>query len=202
MKETLQQFLKKGKRVFALFLLLFIYKTSFSQQVNIRGVVRDVTGPLPGVTVKVVGSSVGAITDAMGVFRVRANNNSGLSFTFIGYKEETISLAEKTASAGGEIVLNVLLKSEENSLEEVVVVGFGTQKKVNLTGAVGTVNAKALADRPVQNATQALQGLVTGLNISQNNGSLESTASINIRGTGTIGNSSSAPLVLVDGMEG
>jgi TonB-linked SusC/RagA family outer membrane protein len=88
-------------------------------------------------------------------------------------------------------------------LEELVVVGFGTQKKVNLTGAVATVSAKDLQNRPVSNVQQALQGLVPGLNIQLTNGMLDATPSINIRGVGTIGAGSSAsPLVLIDGVAG
>ena len=84
-----------------------------------------------------------------------------------------------------------------------VVVGFGTQKKVNLTGAVGLATAKELESRPVTSATQALQGLVPGLQISTSTGELDKTADISIRGTGTIGEGSSgAPLILIDGMEG
>ncbi|RZK57257.1 MAG: TonB-dependent receptor [Pedobacter sp.] len=107
-----------------------------------------------------------------------------------------------TIKERGTTNVAISLEDEAQNLEQVVVVGFGTQKKVNLTGAVGVVDAKALENRPVQNVAQALQGLVPGLNISQNNGSLESSPGINIRGTGTIGSSSGSPLVLVDGMEG
>ena len=202
MKEFLQKSRGRSKSVLLLLLLFLVSRNSFGQQLNVRGVVRDPSGPLPGVSVKVVGSATGAITDINGAFKVKAPKDGSLSFSFVGFKSQTIPLAGRTLSANGDVIVNVTMVAEENSLNEVVVVGFGTQKKVNLTGAVGRVDAKALADRPVQNATQALQGLVTGLNISQNNGSLESTASINIRGIGTIGNSSSSPLILVDGMEG
>lgn len=88
-------------------------------------------------------------------------------------------------------------------LDEVVVVGFGTQKKVNLTGSVGLATAKEIEARPVANATQALQGLVPGLQITTNTGELDKNMSINIRGNGTIGDGSSgSPLILIDGMEG
>lgn len=202
MKKLLFFLKKRGKECFLLLLTIFCYQMVWGQQFAVRGIVKDVSGPMPGVSVKVIGSSTGAITDANGAFRVRAAKNAKISFTFVGYRTQIVDLQTRTISGTGDYILNVTLLPEENSLEEVVVVGFGTQKKVNLTGAVGTVDSKALADRPVQNATQALQGLVTGLNISQNNGSLESTASINIRGTGTIGTSSSSPLILIDGMEG
>lgn len=95
------------------------------------------------------------------------------------------------------------MKEDTQTLDEVVVVGFGTQKKVNLTGAVGIATAKEIESRPVTSATQALQGLVPGLKISTNSGMLEKNMDISVRGTGTIGDGSSgSPLILVDGMQG
>lgn len=88
-------------------------------------------------------------------------------------------------------------------LDEVVVVGFGTQKKVNLTGSVGIATAKELESRPVSSATQALQGLVPGLKITTNTGALDQNMGISVRGTGTVGGFSKGdPLILIDGMEG
>jgi len=173
-----------------------------AQTVKVEGTVGDAQGPLPGVSVLVKETSVGTISDANGHYKLDAAKNAVLVFTYIGYTAVEVPLASHTQKANGIYTVNVTLNNKENNLDEVVVVGFGTQKKVNLTGAVATVDAKVLENRPVRNATQALQGLVTGLNISQNNGSLESNPSINIRGTGTIGNSSSSPLIMVDGMEG
>lgn len=101
--------------------------------------------------------------------------------------------------------MHIVLKEDSEMIDEVVVVGYGSQKKVNVTGAVGMVNSEVLEARPVQNVSQALQGVVPGLNLSVNNGggSLDSEMSINIRGTGTIGDGSgSSPLVLIDGIEG
>jgi len=106
---------------------------------------------------------------------------------------------------GNSYTVNMQLKEDTHQLTEVVVVGFATQKKENLTGAVASVDAKALENRPVNNVTQALQGNVSGVNFSVGNGGgqLDSNLSFNIRGTGTIGSGSSAnPLVLIDGMEG
>jgi TonB-linked SusC/RagA family outer membrane protein len=119
-----------------------------------------------------------------------------LTFSFVGYVSQSITVGDK-------IVINVQLAEEATSIDEVVVIGFGTQKKVNLTGAVGIATAKELRDRPVIVAAQALQGLVPGLNISQNSGTLDSRPSINIRGRGTIDSQvSGSPLVLIDGIEG
>lgn len=168
-----------------------------TNKVSVTGRISDDKGnPVPGATVKEKGTSNVTMSNTDGNYKISVNKGSTLEIAFIGY-------ATKTITVGDQSQLNVtLLDDAAQSLDEVVVVGFGKQKKVNLTGAVGTVDAKALENRPVQNVSQALQGLVPGLNISQNNGSLESTASINIRGTGTIGSSSSNPLILIDGMEG
>jgi len=166
-------------------------------KVPVSGRVSDNKGvSIPGATIKEKGTSNVTISDADGHYKINVSKGSTLEYTFVGYAPKSMSVGEQTK-------INItLLDDEGQGLEELVVVGFGKQKKVNLTGAVGTVDAKALENRPVQNVSQALQGLVPGLNISQNNGSLESTPSINIRGTGTIGNSSSNPLILIDGMEG
>ena len=99
----------------------------------------------------------------------------------------------------------LILKDDTQTLDEVVVVAFGTQKKVNVTGAVSTVGAKEIAARPVSSTVEALQGVVPGMNISTSSdgGSLKGNKEFNIRGTGTIGKGSSvSPLVLIDGMEG
>jgi TonB-linked SusC/RagA family outer membrane protein len=118
-----------------------------------------------------------------------------LKFSYIGYITQSVTV-------GARKVINITLAEDAKILDEVVVVGFGTQKKVNLTGAVGTVSADELKERPVANITQALQGMIPGLNIDVSNGSLESRPSINVRGTTTIGEGSSgSPLILIDGME-
>ena len=166
------------------------------QQTQVVGVVNDAMGPVIGASVLEKGTTNGTITDFDGRFILNVKSGATLVISYIGYKSQEVKVVP-----GKEI--NVLLVEDTETLDEVVVVGFGTQKKVNLTGAVGTVDSKALESRPVTNAAQALQGLVPGLQISQNSGSLESTPSINIRGVGTIGEGSSgSPLVLIDGMEG
>ena len=167
------------------------------QQISVSGVVADTQGnPVIGASVIVENTSNGTITDLNGEFRLSVPSGAMLKITFIGYKDVLIK-----ASATEK--LKVVLQEDTKTLDEVVVVGFGTQKKVNLTGSVAVVGQEEIASRPVSTATQALQGLVPGLQISTSNGSLESSSSINIRGTGTIGQGSSgSPLILIDGMEG
>ena len=179
-------------------LMLIIPLTLFAQEKSITGLVTDSkTGePLIGVSVTLEGTSTGTVTDIDGRFSLKTPTNSTLRVIYMGYITQTVKV-------GNQSNVNIKLSEDTQLLDEVVVVGFGTQKKVNLTGAVGIANAKDIQDRPVMLATQALQGLVPGLNISQNNGSLESRAKINIRGTGTIADgSTNSPLILIDGMEG
>ncbi|QQD15466.1 SusC/RagA family TonB-linked outer membrane protein [Sphingobacterium sp. UDSM-2020] len=193
----------KGKGFFIFFFLLLGFNYASGQITKIQGIVRNATGILPGVTVAAEGSSLKTQTDGNGQYSLNINGANAVIFTFIGYEKQRIVLQDVTDSKNGIYTLNVTLKeSEGDLLDEVVVVGFGTQKKTNLTGSVAVVDAKQLENRPVRNAIQALQGLAPGLNISQNGGSLEANPTINIRGVGTIGTSSSSPLVLIDGSEG
>lgn len=169
-----------------------------AQQANkVTGIVKDANGePVIGANVMVKGQSIGTITDIDGRFVLDAPKEAVLQITYIGYVSQEVKVS-------GKREINVVLKEDTETLDEVVVVGFGTQKKVNLTGAVGLATAKELESRPVTSATQALQGLVPGLQISTSTGELDKTADISIRGTGTIGEGSSgAPLILIDGMEG
>lgn len=164
---------------------------------KISGLVTDESGePIIGANIVVKGTTIGTMSGVDGDFTLSVPSNAVLSISYIGYLSQEIPVKNQTS-------FKIVMVEDTQNLEEVVVVGFGTQKKVNLTGAVSTVNSQALESRPVMTATQALQGLVPGLQISSAGGSLETKADINIRGTGTIGDGSSgSPLVLIDGMEG
>ena len=180
------------------FLLLNVHPLNAQKStINVKGVVSDALGPVVGASVVEKGNTTnGTITDIDGNFTLSVSQNATLVISFIGYKTQEIPVAGKSS-------FNVTLAEDNEMLEEVIVVGFGTQKKVNLTGSVGLATAKDLEARPVTNATQALQGLVPGLQISTNTGELDKNMSINIRGNGTIGDGSSgSPLILIDGMEG
>ncbi|MGL5730413.1 MAG: SusC/RagA family TonB-linked outer membrane protein, partial [Bacteroidales bacterium] len=172
---------------------------SSSSDVKIKGNVKDETGePLIGVSVTVQGATIGTVTDYDGNFELSVPANSQLVFSYIGYTSQTVKVS-------GNKALNITLKEDSKALDEVVVVGFGSQKKVNVTGAITQVSADQLKERPVQNVSQALQGVVPGLNLSVNSagGELNGAMNINIRGGGTIGDgSNSSPLVLIDGVEG
>jgi TonB-linked SusC/RagA family outer membrane protein len=169
--------------------------------VLVKGKVTDESDqPLPGVTVVAKGTAAGAVTNAAGEYLLKIpEGTTVLVFKFLGMQEQEIELKNRT-------LVNVVMVSSMQNLEAAVVVGYGTQKKANLTGAVSTINSRVLETRPVSNVAQALQGVSPGLNISQSGalgGSLENRPSINIRGVGSIGQgSSAAPLILIDGMEG
>lgn len=183
---------------FVILLLVGVSQSLHAQVRTIRGTVTSGSETLIGVSVQIKGTTTGTITDLDGNYSLSVNGNKDvLIFSYIGYQTQEVAVKEQN-------VINVILTEDSKTLDEVVVVGFGTQKKVNLTGSVSMIDAKELEQRPVQNVVQALQGKIPGLNISAsgNVGELNGSSSINIRGTGTIGNSSGAPLVLIDGMEG
>lgn len=166
------------------------------QTVRIHGIVKDENGdPLAGVNVMIKGTSNGTITGIDGRFSLTAEPENMLQFSYIGYMNQFIKVGDKTS-------FDIVMKENAEALEEVVVVGFGTQKKVNLSGSVAAVDMNTLAEsRPVTNVSNALAGLAAGLQVtSSSNRPGDDNASILIRGKGTLNNSS--PLVIIDGMEG
>ncbi|GAA4338992.1 TonB-dependent receptor [Mucilaginibacter gynuensis] len=166
-------------------------------QVKVNGKVTDAkdNSPLAGVSVHVKGSTIGAQTDASGNFTLDLPAaNSVVVFTYIGYSEQEVSAAGKTT-------LNVKLTEESKELNEVVVIGYGTAKKSDLTGAVTTVKAEQLLDKPVPNLSQALQGKVAGVDVSVNSNAPGAAAKVRIRGIGSI-NSNVDPIYVVDGVVG
>ncbi len=164
--------------------------------VVIKGKVLDEAGvPLPGATVIVVGSLKGTVTDVNGNYTINARQGDELKFTFVGYLDQVIKIENQTS-------IDVTLKESVAEIDEVVVVGYGTQKKVNLTGAVQNVTSTELTKRNTSNTSVALQGLIPGVSVVQSSGQPGADgAAITIRGTGSL-NSSTSPLVLIDGVEG
>lgn len=164
------------------------------QQQAVRGVVTDAHGePIVGATIVVVGKTTGAITDTNGRFTLSVDAGTQLKISYVGYKTVTLRAKDN---------MQVALEEDAGQLSEVVVVGYGTQKKANLTGAVSTVDlSKTMAGRPQQDVTKALQGAVPGLTITSSNGSINGQASMRIRGVGTLSNKAvSNPLIVVDGV--
>lgn len=161
---------------------------------TVEGAITDLNGePVIGATVKEEGTNNGVISDIDGKFSIKVHPGAHLNVSYVGMLTKTISVT-------GKSFLNITLTEDNKTLEEVVVVGYGTQKRVNLTGAISTVSSKDLIDRPASTATHMLQGKVPGLNITTSAGNPGNGASINIRGTNSINGGS--PLVLIDGVEG
>lgn len=163
-------------------------------QMNVHGRVTDSTGkPIGGVSVSVSETKRGTITDADGAYQVSAGMGDQLQFSFIGYVTKTVTIGRS-----GEI--NVQLHAMVSSLNDMVVVGYGVQKKVDLTGAITTVKGKDIESRPVSNATKSLEGIAPGLNVTvAGNTHPGSSFNLNIRGTGNL-SGSDQPYVLVDGV--
>jgi TonB-linked SusC/RagA family outer membrane protein len=169
-----------------------------AQTVIVSGIVKDANGlPLPGVTIKVKGTNKGVLTGNNGSYRIEAvDEQAVLVFSFIGYIVQEVPVAGKTQ-------VNVVLIEESSKLNEVVVVGYGTQKKANLTGAVATVGGDELNKRPVVSAAAMLEGTMPGVQINQGSGEPGNEGvSIRIRGNGTFSSAGSDPLVLIDGVPG
>ena len=158
---------------------------------QIKGSITSDSGePLIGVTVKVAGGQ-GAVTDIDGNFSVNAAPGTMLTFSYTGFKTQT---------AKAQNGMRVVLESDVSNLNEVVVVGYGTQKKANLTGAVASVNGAVLENRPISNIGQGLQGVVPNLNVTMGRGGAPgASASFNVRGTTSL--NGGEPLVLVDNVQ-
>ena len=183
----------KGKNI----VVRSIAQTSSSQQKKtITGTIVDPSGmPVIGANVMVKGTTNGTITDMDGKFSLEVPKESMLVVSYIGYANQEIKVSNQTN-------LSIALKEDAEALDELVVVGYGTQKKVNLTGSIGTIKTdETLKARPVTNVQELLAGSVPGMSVSKGSGAAGSGASINIRGTSTIG-SSSGVLVLIDGVPG
>jgi TonB-linked SusC/RagA family outer membrane protein len=169
-----------------------------TQQLTVRGAVTDATTgeALPGVNIVVAGTTIGTITDAMGNFSLQVPNASvTLEFSFIGYTKQDVAL-------GGRTTLNVALVSVAAELSEVVVVGYGTQKKITVTGAIMSVQTKDLVVSPSSSVSNTLAGRITGISTVQYSGRPGGDdATTYIRGIGSLSTAASLPLILVDGVE-
>lgn len=166
---------------------------SKAQKRRIKGNVSDAKGePIVGATISEKGGTGGTITDINGDFTLDLAPDNAITISYVGFKPQTLKPTDG---------IHVTLDEQAKGLDEVVVIGYGTKKKANLIGAVSTVGAEELKDRPVTNLGQMLQGQVPNLNISFNTGTPGEAATLNIRGKTSITNSG-APLVLIDGVEG
>jgi len=179
-----------------LILFLFTICIGFVFSANAQTITGVISGaddgqPLPGVNIQEKGTSTGALTDFNGAYTINvSSNNSVLVFSFIGYKSQEITV-------GGQSTINLTLETEDTGIEEVVVVGYGTMRKSDVTGSVSKVNVEDLKKVTTIDAAQAIQGRVAGVNVMSNSGNPGSGVKIRVRGIGTINNSD--PLFVVDG---
>ena len=184
------------KHFLSLLIMVSVSLTAFAQH-TVKGNVSDVSGePILGAAVMVVGTTNGTVTDFDGNFVIEnvANRTGQLKVTYVGYEPAQVNYTAGTT-------VKVTLEEDNKNLDEVVVVGFGTQKKANLTGAVAAVDNKLLDNRPLTNLSSGLAGLLPGVSVVQTSGQPGSDiGNINIRGVGTL--NESAPLVIIDGFEG
>ena len=181
--------------VITLLLVIICTISAKAQSHTLSGIVTDESGrPLTGVSVQIKGKNEGTLTDGSGKFSLAVPQNATLSVSFIGYVTQDIQVGSKK-----EIALQ--LKVNAAGLNEVVVVGYGTQKKANLTGAVSQVSSEVLENRSLPNLTQGLEGVIPNLNINMQDGKPIQSPSYNVRGNTSIGQGGNA-LVLIDGVEG
>ena len=170
--------------------------SAWAQNISVTGTVTDVNGePVIGAYVLVKGTSNGTSTDVDGKYQISVPSNGTLEFTLVGMKNAVVPV-------NGKAVINVTMQEDSEMLDDVVVIGFGTQKKENLTGAVASVNvSKALESRPIADVGRGLQGMTPGLNVNSGSGEVGSESTIRIRGQVGSAQGSAQPLILLDNVE-
>lgn len=183
------------RRICSTFLLSIFYLLSFAQGRQISGVIKDATGePMIGVNVLVKGTTNGAITDFDGKFTLSGVKDSDvLVVSYIGFTAQEVKVNNQKN-------IEVVLREDTETLDEVVVIGYGTVKRRDLTGSVASVSGEKLAANPVANVAEALQGQLPGVSVSSQDGRPGATMSIRVRGGGSI-TQSNDPLFIVDGVQ-
>jgi TonB-linked SusC/RagA family outer membrane protein len=185
-------FAKSNSKKWRLIVLLLFISSFVYAQKKVTGTVSDESNqPISGATVAVVGTRDATQTDATGNFSIMVPaGRDSLSVSYVGTETQTVSI-------GNLANINIILKAGDKALEGVVVVGYGTQRRSDVTGAIGSVGGKELADEPVIQVGQALQGKIAGLQVSNNSGAPGSGLLIRVRGSGTVNNAE--PLYVIDG---
>ncbi len=185
------------KKIISILLASFLATALASAQSLLTGTVKDTDGiPVPGAAVMIEGTTAGTMTDMDGRWSLKASEGQTLVASCLGY-------ADSRRKVGSATVIDFVLEVDAAFLDEVVVVGYDVQKKVNLTGAVSSLPVEMIETRPVANVANALQGLAAGVTVTSQSGNPGASGStVRIRGIGTFGGSSASPLVLIDGVQG
>lgn len=192
MKKVLYQKLKQtlGMKSFFILLLVLLNSTAQAQNLNVSGTVKSATDNVPmiGVTVMITGSSTGTVTDLDGNYALR-NVPAGatLQFSYVGYVSQKISV-------NGQVHINVTMHEDSKTIDEIVVIGYGVQKKSDVTGAISSVKSDDLLNSPISDAASALQGRVSGVQVVNNSGAPGTAPTIRVRGYSS--NGSSNPLYI------
>ena len=190
--------MRRKLHLLLVFFILGVLTKSFSQEIEVSGQVLDESGmPIPGASVYQKGTTVGTTTNFDGEYSLNVTgNNPVLVFSYVGFQTQEIPVK-------GRNIVQVTMTSDVQDLQEVVVVGYGVQKRANLTGAVSTVDTEVLEARPITDVARGLQGTTPGLTISAPSGQIGDNPMIKLRGNvGTLGTDGGAePLILVDNVE-
>lgn len=182
-----------SKTVFTVLLLCMVHIAFAQSRVNVSGVVKDVSGePIVGASIIEKGTTNGTSSDINGRFSLSVLPNSTLQISCIGYAGQEVAVGT------GQVSFNIVLVEDSTFLEDVVVVGYGVQKKENISGAVAYVGGDVLENRPIANIGEGLQGMIPNLQITQSSLRLGGAANYNVRGTTSLNGGS--PLILVDGV--
>ena len=175
------------------FFLVFLSLCTYAQAQSIKGTVSDASGPLPGASIVVKGTNNGATSDIDGNFLLEnIASDAVLQISYVGYAAQEVAVNGKT-------IINVVLVEDADSLEEVVVVGYGSKKKSLVTGAISSIKSEDMQNSGATRVEQAIQGKVSGISVLTNSGSPGAGSKIRIRGTGSNGNAD--PIYIVDGMK-
>lgn len=173
----------------------FLLCMNMYAQNSVKGIIKDESGLIiPGVTIQIQGTKIGATTDFDGKFEIKAEKGNILVASFMGFETQTIPLS-------GQTNLNIVLKVSSKELQEIVVIGYGSSKKKDLTGAIATVKSQEIAGRRTVQVSDALQGQMAGVTVTRNGAAPGSQSKIRFRGVTTLGDTGgNDPLIIVDGV--
>ena len=185
-------YLKSIEKPLVLLFLLCLFPLGISAQSIVKGIVNDESGePVIGATIRVVGTKEGAITDFNGNFQISAAPNAKLNVTYVGYVPQTVNVGERKN-------INITLKEDASTLNDVVVIGYGTAKRSDISGSIASVDTRSMMKKSPINIADGLKGAAPGVIVTTQDGAPNAMARVRVRGVGTIGNESE-PLYVVDG---